>query len=147
LPESEPKSIHELAPGVRVDEHGLRISFSRAGGPGGQNVNKLNTKAVLWLDLAAVQGMNERAKARLISQAGRRLTDAGEIQLWSATHRTQERNREEVMEKLRQMILRALVEPKPRRRTRPTASSRARRLDQKRRRSETKSGRRSGGEF
>lgn len=139
--EKESNSQYELAPGVWADPRGLRVTFSRAGGPGGQNVNKLNTKALLWLEVNAIRGMNERAKGRLLSLAAPHITLAGEIHLWSATHRTQERNRESVFEKLRELIVRSLVEPKHRRKTRPTAGSRKRRLEGKRKRSETKAGR------
>jgi ribosome-associated protein len=141
MTERPPNSPLELAPGVWAEERGLRLTYSRAGGPGGQNVNKLNTKALLWLELSALRGMSDRALARLRVLAAPHITAAGEIHLWSATHRTQERNRQSVFEKLRELIVQALVEPKRRRRTRPTAGSRARRLEGKRRRSETKEGR------
>ena len=141
----EPNSPLELAPGVWAEPRGLRVTFSRAGGPGGQNVNKLNTKALLWLELSALRGMSDRARARLLTLAAPHITAAGEIHLWSATYRTQERNRQSVFEKLRELIVRALVEPKRRRKTRPTAGSRARRLESKRMRSETKAGRGSVG--
>ncbi|HUB23919.1 MAG TPA: peptide chain release factor-like protein, partial [Tepidisphaeraceae bacterium] len=87
----------EIAGGVRIQPGGLTIRFSRAGGPGGQNVNKVNTRAELWIDLTAIEGLGDSARHRLINLAGGNLTDAGQIHLWSATHRSQERNREAVL--------------------------------------------------
>jgi ribosome-associated protein len=110
------------------------MQFARGGGPGGQNVNKVNTKAELWLTLSGVQGMSHAALARLASLAGSQLTLAGEIHVSSTRHRTQERNRQDVLDKLREMIVRAQVEPKKRRKTRPTQASRRRRIEAKRRR-------------
>jgi ribosome-associated protein len=131
----------QLPGGARIDGAALRIEFSRSGGPGGQNVNKVSTKAELWLPLGAIHGLPPGAMDRLIALAGSHLTSAGKIHLWSSEHRTQERNRAEALEKLRALILRALVRPKRRRPTRPTASSRARRLESKRRRGQIKSNR------
>src|SRR3954464_822022 len=95
----------ELAPGVRAPQSAVRFQFARSGGPGGQNVNKLNTKAELWVTLDAITGMTHRALARLRDLAGRRLTAAGEIHLSSETERGQEGNRAGVMQRLREMII------------------------------------------
>jgi ribosome-associated protein len=134
----------ELVPGVRVPESAMRFQFARSGGPGGQNVNKLNTKAELWVPLSAISGLSERALARLRALAGRRLTSAGEIHITSETERSQEGNRSAVVERLRQLLLEALREPKPRRKTRPSRAAKQRRLESKRKRSEVKSRRRGG---
>ena len=83
----------ELAPAVRAPQSALRFQFARSGGPGGQNVNKLNTKAELWLALDAITGLSHRALARLRAMAGRRITAAGELHLVSETERGQEGNR------------------------------------------------------
>src|SRR5918999_2877971 len=111
----------ELAPGVRVPESAVRFQFARSGGPGGQNVNKVNTKAELWVPLEALSrgGMSGRAIARLRHLAGRRLTDAGELHISSDTERTQPANRAAVMERLRDLLVSALHEPNPPRKTKP----------------------------
>jgi ribosome-associated protein len=141
-PAAPPAGAQELAPGVHVAASALRFQFARSGGPGGQNVNKLNTKAELWVPLAALVGLTDRAAARLRTLAGRRLTGNDEIHITAETERTQEGNRSAVLERLRQLLLQALHEPKARRKTKPTRGSRKRRLESKRRRSEVKSRRR-----
>ena len=132
----------ELVPGVRVPESAMRFQFARSGGPGGQNVNKLNTKAELWVPLSSIVGLSERATARLRGLAGRRLTGAGEIHITAETERTQEGNRAAVLDRLRQLMLQAQHEPKPRKKTKPSKASKRRRLESKRKRSEVKSNRR-----
>jgi ribosome-associated protein len=133
----------ELAPGVRVSPGGLRIQFARGGGPGGQNVNKLNTKAELWVSLPQIVGMSYSALQRLRQLAGRRLTAADELHLSEENHRSQVANRKEIFLRLRDLIVQAIVEPKRRRKTRPSAGARRRRLESKKHRSEIKA-RRSG---
>jgi ribosome-associated protein len=133
----------ELAPGVRVAPSALRVQFSRSAGPGGQNVNKVNTRAELWLLLNAVEGLSARALDRLVTLAGRRITQAGELHLTCDSERTAEGNRQALFERLRELIVSAAVEPRRRRKTKPTRASKMRRLEAKRRRSDIKSHRRS----
>ena len=128
-----------LAPGVNVPAAGFRIQFSRGSGPGGQNVNKVNSKAEIWIQISRIVGMTPGALGRLRGLAGRRLTDAGELHLVSEVHRSQEGNRREIFERVRDLILQARKEPKHRRKTKPTKASRRRRLESKRHRSEIKS--------
>lgn len=128
----------ELAPGVFVPEWALRFQYARSSGPGGQNVNKVNTKAELWIDPAAMTGLSERAKIRLINLAGKRLTTAGEIHISADTERSQESNREAVLARLRLLIIEARHEPKVRRKTKPTRASKQRRVETKKRRAEIK---------
>jgi ribosome-associated protein len=135
------ESDYTLAPGVRVSPAGLRLQYSRAGGPGGQNVNKVNTKAEAWISLDQISGLSAEAILRLKSLMGRRLTIAGELHFVAVEHRTQEANRREIFERLRRLILQAQTAPKPRKKTRPSAGARKRRLEGKRRRSEIKKGR------
>jgi len=132
----------ELAPGVRIADSNLRLQYARGGGPGGQNVNKLNTKAELWVPITAMIGLTERARERLVSLAGHRLTQAGEIHIASDTRRTQEANRAEVFERLRELMIQAKHEPKRRRKTKPSRAAKQRWLDAKKRRGDVKSKRR-----
>ena len=136
----------EVAPGVFVEAGGMRFQFARSGGPGGQNVNKLNTKAEVWVAISALRGMREDAIRRLREMAGSRLTAEDEIHIVAQTSRTQEANRAAVLQKLRELLVRAMHRPKIRRKTRPTAGSRRRRIENKRRRGEIKSQRSQIGE-
>jgi ribosome-associated protein len=121
----------------------LRFSYARSSGPGGQNVNKVNTKVELWVRPDWLVGLSHRAVERLGKLAGKRLTAAGEIHLSADTERGQEGNRAEAFRRLREMIVQAKVEPKVRKKTKPSKAAKRRRLDSKRHRSEVKSTRRS----
>lgn len=135
-----------LPGGVRVPAASLRFGYARSSGPGGQNVNKVNTKVELWAAVEAIEGLTVRARSRLRAAAGRKLTLADEIHIESQEHRSQSWNRAQAVERLRDMILAAMHEPKVRRKTRPSRAAKERRLDSKRRRGEVKSRRRGGEE-
>jgi ribosome-associated protein len=141
-----PTDAIELAPGVKVAESDMRFQYARSRGPGGQNVNKVNSKAELWVALTAIWGLSPRAAERLRSIAGKRLTAEGEIHLASDSERSQEQNREAVIQRLCAMVRTAVIEPKPRRPTKPSRGAHQRRLDSKRRRGDIKSGRRRSGD-
>lgn len=125
---------------IVLDESDIDISFVRASGPGGQNVNKLSTAAQLRL---AVGRLNLAADtlARLQTLAGQRMTKDGVLVLHAQRFRTQERNRADAIERLLVLLREAAMRPKPRRATRPTLGSKKRRLDGKKRRSDIKAGR------
>jgi ribosome-associated protein len=137
----QPQLGIELAPGVFAPGGAVRLQYARSGGPGGQNVNKLNTKAELWVEVNAIHGLRDAARARLRALAGARLTNADEIHITSETARSQEANRQAVFDRLRDLLLRAIVEPKVRKKTRPSKAAKQRRLEHKRRRGEVKRGR------
>jgi len=145
LPASQPSGI-ELAPGIFAPESALRYQYARSSGPGGQNVNKVNTKVEFWIDPAAIIGITGRARERLIALAGKRMTAAGEIHISADTERTQETNRQAALARLRQMLIEARHEPKVRRKTKPSRASKRRRVEGKRLRGEIKSRRRGGGD-
>jgi ribosome-associated protein len=111
-----------------IPESDLSISFVRGTGPGGQNVNKVSTTAQLRFNLAGTTLLDEAARARLRSLAGHRLVGEGEILIVARNHRTQEGNRREAMERLQELVARALHPPKTRRPTRPTRASKERRI-------------------
>src|SRR6266436_1967483 len=124
----------EINDWLRIPDEEFAWSFVRSGGPGGQNVNKVASKAVLRWDLAASPSLPDDVKSRLRTQQRRRITSEGELVLNSQRYRDQERNRLDCLEKLRDMIVQAAAPPKPRRPTRPTRGSREARLQDKRRR-------------
>jgi ribosome-associated protein len=121
----------ELGPSVWTDRTELRFGFSRSSGPGGQNVNKVNTKTELRIRVDAMHGLSDRAKGRLREAAKNRITLEGDLLIVSETERTQEGNRRACMEKLRGLIVAAQKEPKTRRKSKPSRASKARRVDAK----------------
>ena len=127
---------------IRIPESEFHWTYVRSGGPGGQNVNKVASKAVLRWDLAGSPSVPDAVKARLRTAQRRRLTATGELVLTSQRFRDQERNRLDCLEKLRDLVRQAATPPRPRKPTRPSRSSHERRLRTKRRRAQTKSGRR-----
>lgn len=130
-----------VAPGVWVAKDALRFSAVRSSGPGGQNVNKRSTRVELRLALEAL-GLAPAPTQRLRTIASHLVTDADELVITSDEHRSQRRNREACLTRLREMVVAARVRPKVRRPTKPTAGGKRRRLEEKRRRGETKRRRR-----
>jgi len=127
---------------VRISEQYIELLFVRSGGPGGQNVNKVSSAVQVVFDLAGCHDLTPAVKQRLRGLAGRRLTATGKLVLRCETYRSQHRNRAVCLERLRELVARALERPKRRRPTRPTAASRQRRLQAKRHRSHIKALRR-----
>lgn len=120
----------------------LDLSFARSSGPGGQNVNKVNSKAVLRWNVKDSQAIYESVKARFLRKYANRINQTGEIVLSADTHREQLRNVSACYDKLRQLILAAKTPPERRRKTKPSRASIERRLAEKKKRSDRKKDRR-----
>lgn len=116
----------------------LVITFSRASGPGGQHVNKVSTRATLRIAVDAVEGLSTHARDRLRDLAGGRLNQDDTIMLHADSSRSQRRNREEVLERLRDLVRKAAIRPKVRRTRKPSRAMIERRLNQKKQRADRK---------
>ncbi|MCC6712748.1 MAG: aminoacyl-tRNA hydrolase [Candidatus Dadabacteria bacterium] len=129
---------------IVIPDDEISLEFVRASGPGGQNVNKVSTAVQLRFDAAGSESLAPDVRERLLKIAGNRATDEGVVIIEAKRFRSQEKNRKDAVDRLAEMVRKAAVKPTPRRKTRPTVSSREKRLSQKKRRSEVKRLRRPG---
>ncbi len=116
---------------IALDEDELREEFVRASGHGGQNVNKVSTQAKLYFDARHSPSLPGDVRARLIRLAGKRMTQEGVLIISASRFRTQEQNREDARNRLIDLIRQAAVPPRPRKKTKPTAAAREKRLEAK----------------
>jgi ribosome-associated protein len=127
---------------LQIPDEEFQFTFVRSGGPGGQNVNKVASKAVLRWNVTASPSLPPDIKARLLTQQRSKLTTEGDLVLSSQRYRDQARNIEDCLDKVRNIVQQATVAPRPRKATRPGRASRERRLQAKKHRSAAKSRRR-----
>jgi ribosome-associated protein len=120
-----------MTPHIRIPEEDIQIEYVRASGPGGQNINKVATAVQLRFDVRRSPALPGDVRRRLEKLAGRRLTSEGVLVLDARRHRTQEQNRADAIDRLRELIAKAAVPPRRRRATKPTRSSVERRLNGK----------------
>jgi len=121
-----------------IDEDDLRFEFARSSGPGGQNVNKVETKVRLLFDLQGSRSLSSEQRSRIKELLSTRITKAGVLHVSSQRHRSREANRRATIERFVALLAEALEEDEPRVRTRVPKTQRKRRLDSKRRRSQKK---------
>jgi ribosome-associated protein len=131
-------AVIQITPEVGIDEGEIRFEFIRATGPGGQKVNKSSSAVQLRFDVARSPSLPEEIRHRLISVAGRRVSEEGVLVIEAKRFRSQEQNRRDALDRLTGLVRQAAREPKKRRPTRPSAAARDRRVRDKKRRSEIK---------
>jgi ribosome-associated protein len=128
----------QITPTVALDESELEERFVRASGPGGQNVNKVATAVQLRFDVERSTALSDDVRARLRALAGSRMTTDGVLVIDARRHRTQAQNRDDARQRLAELVRQALVKPKKRRKTKPTQLAVERRIESKKKRSNTK---------
>ena len=127
-----------ITPTIAVNENEIQLDFVRASGPGGQHVNKAATAVQLHFDVANSPSLPDDVRQRLIRLAGSRISEDGILTINARRFRSQERNRQDAVDRLVELIQKAAEKPKRRRKTKPSAGSKKRRLEAKRRRGQTK---------
>ncbi len=127
-----------INPEISINEKEIKLDFIRSSGPGGQNVNKVASAVQLRFDVEGSSSLPDKVRSRLVLLAGRRITDDGILIIKADRFRTQSMNRQDAINRLTGLIREALKEPKIRRKTKPSASSKRRILDAKRHRSKLK---------
>jgi ribosome-associated protein len=135
-------SLLDVTARIQIPLDEVRFTYARSSGPGGQNVNKVNTKVTVHWPVVSSPNVPEGVRSRFVSRFRRRINKQGELVIYSQRYRDQERNVDDCLEKLRAMLREVATAPKRRKATRPSRASKERRLREKKSRSETKSRRR-----
>jgi ribosome-associated protein len=128
----------QVTPDIAIDENEIHQEFIQASGPGGQNVNKVATAVQLRFDVSNSTSLPYGVRERLLSLAGRRITKEGVLIIYARRFRSQEANRQDAIERLVELVRKAAQKPQIRRSTKPTRTSKIRRLEAKRHRARTK---------
>ncbi len=132
----------EITPVISIDEKEIQLDFIRSSGPGGQNVNKVSTGVQLRFNITASDSLPEEVKQRLYGIARNRISEDGTLIIEAKRFRSQKQNREDAVARLVALIYRASEKPKPRKKTKPSSSAQAERIEEKKRRGEIKRWRR-----
>jgi ribosome-associated protein len=132
------ESMLQINPMVSIPLAELTYRATRSGGPGGQHVNTSSTRVELWWDVATTPSLMPEQRSRVLSRLATRIATDGRLRLVSSASRSQLQNKEDVTERFQEILAKALLVPKARRRTKPTKASKERRLDHKKRRGVTK---------
>ena len=127
---------------LSIDENEIQLDFMRSSGPGGQNVNKVSSAVQLRFDVWQASNLTDEIRHRLIRVAGKKMTEAGVLIIKARRFRSQAKNRKDAIDRLTELIRKATLKPKPRRKTGPSPAARERRLSAKKKRSEIKRRRR-----
>lgn len=138
---AQPTPLIEITSTLLLPPGEVRFTFSRAGGPGGQNVNKVSTKATLWFDLENSPSLSEYQKNLIRQRLANRISGEGVLQVVAMQHRTQRANREEALQRFAELLAAALIIKPRRKKTRIAAGVKERRLQVKKRRSQLKASR------
>jgi ribosome-associated protein len=134
-----------IARGIEVSRDEVSLEFSRSSGPGGQHVNKTESRVTLRFNLRETNAIPAADKARMLEKLASQVTKTGDILVSSETYRDRQRNIETAFERMEALLARAFVKPKPRKKTKPSRGAKERRLEEKRRTSSRKTTRKSPG--